>query len=57
MNRLVCSGSSDGRVEATIEVLATRSLAPDDPMVRRSIASEQLCQWSFAVEATASSTG
>jgi hypothetical protein len=56
MNRWVCSGSSDGRVEATRDVLAAGSLASDDPTVRRSIASEKLCQRSCAVEATASST-
>jgi hypothetical protein len=42
MNRQVGSGSSDGRVEATREVLALGSSAPDDPMVCQSIASEQL---------------
>jgi hypothetical protein len=57
MNRRVSNGSSDGRMEATREVLAVGSSAPDDPTVRRSIASEQLCQRSCAVEATASSTG
>jgi hypothetical protein len=56
MNRRVSSGSSHGRVEATKEVLAAGSSAPDDPTVRRSIASKQLCQRSCAVEATASST-
>jgi hypothetical protein len=57
MNRWVCSGSSDGRVEATRDVLAARSSAPDDRTHRRSIASKQLCQRSCAVEAAASSTG
>jgi hypothetical protein len=57
MNRRVCSDSSDDRVEATREVLSAGSLAPDDLMVRQSIASEQLCQWSCAVRARASSTG
>jgi hypothetical protein len=57
MNRRVCSGSSDGRVEATREVLAAGSSAPDDSTMRRSIACEQLCQRSCAAEATASSTG
>jgi hypothetical protein len=37
-------GLSDGRVEATREVLAVGSSAPDDPTHRRCIASEQLCQ-------------
>jgi hypothetical protein len=40
MNRRVNSGSSDGRVEATRDVLAAGSSATDDPTVRRSIASE-----------------
>jgi hypothetical protein len=57
MNRRVRSGSYDGHVEANSKVLAVGSSAPDDPTVRRSIASEQLCQRSCAVEATASSTG
>jgi hypothetical protein len=57
MNRRVRSGSSDGHLEANSKVLAVGSSAPDDPTVRRSIASEQLCQRSCAVEATASSTG
>jgi hypothetical protein len=57
MNRRVCSGSSDGRVEATREVLVAGSSTPDDPTVRRSIASEQLCQRSCVVEEKASSTG
>jgi hypothetical protein len=56
MNQRVCSGSSDGRVEATREVLVAGSLAPDDSTVRRSIELEQLCQRSCAVEAKASST-
>jgi ABC-type phosphate transport system substrate-binding protein len=50
MNRRVCSSSSDSRVEATREVLSAGSSAPDDLMVRWSIALEQLCQWSCAVE-------
>jgi hypothetical protein len=50
-------GLSDGRMEATRDVLAAGSSAPNDPTERRSIASEQLCQRSRAVEATASSTG
>jgi hypothetical protein len=54
MNRRVSSGSSDGRVEANKDDLAAGSSAPDDPTVHRSIASEQLCQWSCAVEATTS---
>jgi hypothetical protein len=57
MNRRVCSGSSDGRVEAIRDVLAAGSSALDDPTVHWSIALEQLCQRSCAVEATASSTG
>jgi hypothetical protein len=57
MNRWVCSGSSDDRVEATRDVLAAGSSALDDLTVRRSIASERLCQRSCAVEETASSTG
>jgi hypothetical protein len=57
MNRRVNSGSSDGRVEATRDVLAAGSSAQYDPMEHRSIASEQLCQRSCAVEVTASSTG
>jgi hypothetical protein len=57
MNRWVSSGSSDGRMEATRDVLAVGSLAPDDLTERRNIASEQLCQRPCAVEATASSTG
>jgi hypothetical protein len=40
MNRRVCSGSSDERVEATTEVLAAGSSASDDPTVRWSIESE-----------------
>jgi hypothetical protein len=36
MNRQVCSGSSDGRVEATRGVLAAGSSAPEEPTVRRS---------------------
>jgi hypothetical protein len=56
MNRRVCSGSSDGRMKATREVLAAGSSAPDDPTVLRSIALEQLCQQSCAVAAMASST-
>jgi hypothetical protein len=39
MNRRVNSGSSDGRVEATRDVLVAGSSATDDPTVRRSIAS------------------
>jgi hypothetical protein len=39
------------------EAFWLQSSAPDDPTVRRSIASEQLCQRSCAVEAMASSTG
>jgi hypothetical protein len=57
MNRRVSSGSSDDRVEATRDVLAMGSSAPDDPTEHQSIASEQLCQRSCEVEATASSTG
>jgi hypothetical protein len=57
MNRRVSSGSFDGRMEATRDVLAVGSLAPDDPTERRNIASEQLCKRSSALEATASSTG
>jgi hypothetical protein len=57
MNRWLCSGSSDGRVEATRDILATGSSALDNPTHHHSIASEQLCQRSCAVEATASSTG
>jgi hypothetical protein len=57
MNRRVCSGSSDGRMEATREVFAAGSSAPDDPTHRQCIASEKLRQRSYAVEATASSTG
>jgi hypothetical protein len=37
-------GLSDGRVEANRDDLVARSSAPDDPMHRRCIASEQLCQ-------------
>jgi hypothetical protein len=50
-------GLSYGRVEATKDVLAAGSSAPNDPTECRSMASEQLCQRSCAVEATASSTG
>jgi hypothetical protein len=57
MNRRVSSGSSNGRVEATREVLVAESSAPDDPTVHRSIASEQLCERSCAVEAMNGSTG
>jgi hypothetical protein len=57
MNRRVSRSSSDGRVEANGDVLAVGSSALDEPIVRRSITSEQLCQWSCAVEAMASSTG
>jgi hypothetical protein len=56
MNRWVCSGSSGDHVEATRDVLAAGSLAPDDLTERRCKASEQLCQRSCSVEATASST-
>jgi hypothetical protein len=38
---------SDGRVEATRDVLAAGSLAPDEPTNRRCNVSEQLCQWIF----------
>jgi hypothetical protein len=41
MNRHVSSGSSDGLVEANSKVLAVGFSAPDDPTVRRSIASVQ----------------
>jgi hypothetical protein len=50
-------GLSDGRMEATRDVLVVGSSAPDDLTERQSIASEQLCQRSCAVETTASSTG
>jgi hypothetical protein len=40
-------GLSDGRMEATTDVLAAGSSAPDDPTDRRCIASEQLCQKIF----------
>jgi hypothetical protein len=50
MNRWVCSGSSDGRVEARREVLSIGSSALDDLTVHRSIQSEQLCQLSSAVD-------
>jgi hypothetical protein len=40
-------GLSDGRVEATREVLAAGSLAPDEPTHRRCNASKQLCQRIF----------
>jgi hypothetical protein len=56
MKRWVCSDSSDRRAEPTKDVLDAGSLALDDPTVRWSIASEQLCQRSCAVEATTSST-
>jgi hypothetical protein len=57
MNRQVCSGSSDGRVEANSKVLVAGSSAPYDPTERWCIASERLCQRSCAVEATTSTTG
>jgi hypothetical protein len=47
MNRLVSSGSSDGRVKANREDLAARSSAPDEPTVRLCNVSEQLCQRIF----------
>jgi hypothetical protein len=56
MNRRVSSGSSDGRVDATRDVLAVGSSTLDDLTERQSIASEQLCQRSCAMEATTSST-
>jgi hypothetical protein len=56
MNRWWSSGSSDGLEEANRKVLAARSSAPDEPMVRRYIASEQLCQRSCAVEGNDYST-
>jgi hypothetical protein len=40
MNRRLCSGSSDVRVKANKDDLATGSSTPDEPMVCRSIASE-----------------
>jgi hypothetical protein len=40
-------GLSDGRVEATKDVLATGSSALDEPTHCRCNASEQLCQWIF----------
>jgi hypothetical protein len=40
MNRRVSSGSSDGHVKANRDDLAAGSSAPDEPTVRRSIASE-----------------
>jgi hypothetical protein len=43
MNRRVSSGSSDGRVEAYRDDLATGSSAPDEPTMRRCNGSEQLC--------------
>jgi hypothetical protein len=52
----VCSGSSDGRMEANRDDLAAGSSAPDDLTVRQSIASEQLHERSCAMEATTSST-
>jgi hypothetical protein len=40
LNRQVSSASSDGHVEANNKVLVAGSSTPDDPTVRRSIASE-----------------
>jgi hypothetical protein len=40
-------GLSDGRVEATIDVLTVGSSALDEPTHHRCIASEQLCQQIF----------
>jgi hypothetical protein len=47
MNRRVSSSSSDGRVKANRDGLAAGSSAPDEPTVRRCIASKQLCQQSY----------
>jgi hypothetical protein len=44
MNRQVSSGSSDGRVKANRDDLAAGSSTLDEPMVRRSIALEYICQ-------------
>jgi hypothetical protein len=45
MNGWVCSGSSDGRMEATREVLAVGSSALDDPTVRQSSCFSSHGQW------------
>jgi hypothetical protein len=56
MNRQVCNGLSDGRMEANSKVLVAGSSAPKDMTKCQCIASEQLCQRSCVVEATTSST-
>jgi hypothetical protein len=50
MNRWWGSGSSDDLKDVDRMVLAVGSSALDDLTVRQSIASEQLCQWSCAME-------